>query len=379
MNAVYNAFLEYRERYDWRVLPVLPDKTPALDVIEATRGTRRWGGLRDEPAETKEIRRWLGLDPGVGVGVICGGGLVVVDVETPEDNERLGLPDTVCSRTQSGGFHHYFRSDEPIRGRSFDWGEVRADGLYVVSPPTIGENGPYRWSRAPEGRGLEPLPADFANLCVPSRYLSSLRRSEFSWANLGEVDTREDVVLRLLEALGVAGDVRVGRAFSCVMHDDVRPSATVRRSEDGVFLYHCFAGCGPERRQWFTLAEVRARQAGRRAFRLGRVERALWWLDLLERAGLIEGVAFDGSEPPERLLQVWVPFLRLLGLRALTSPAGRPTPFARAFAGPWCELPEYDLRVGFDELRRLGFVRFAGRDAHGLALWLPHKGVRPVT
>jgi hypothetical protein len=143
---------------------------------------------------------------------------------------------------------------------------------------------------------------------------------------------------------------------------------------DGTILYHCWSG-GRDH-EWLPLAAVHARMAGRPA-RIGRVELPIWHADLYRLAGLLEPVALEAPEVPLHLREVWRGFLRLLSLRWLTTP-GSPTPFARSFAAPWCGLTEHEVRVGFRELRSLGFVRFAGGDARGLALWLPCEGVRPL-
>ena len=81
MNAVLRAALEYVVERGWRVLPVTVDKEPNWPLLEATRDKKRWGGLRDEPADADEVRDWFRLDPTTGIAVICGNGLAVVDVD----------------------------------------------------------------------------------------------------------------------------------------------------------------------------------------------------------------------------------------------------------------------------------------------------------
>jgi hypothetical protein len=256
--------------------------------------------------------------------------------------------------------------------------------MYVVAPDSSSANGKgWRWKRSLDELEPAELPAALVELARAKKpgglppNTDSLGLIEPSWVNLVGLDVREDIVRALLRPLGVPEDVPLGRTFHCVMHDDVRPSATLFRLDDGTIAYHCFAACGPGRSQWFSLAAVRARQAGRRSLRLGRVELALWKLDLLERAGLVEPVIFETPEVPQHLALVMRGFLRLLGLRWLTTP-GAPAPFARAFAAPWCGLLEHELRAGFVELRERGLIRHAGVDPRGLSLWLPGEGVRPI-
>lgn len=180
--------------------------------------------------------------------------------------------------------------------------------------------------------------------------------------------------MRLLAALGGPENASLGHNFHCVLHDDVHASAELYRLHDGTIAYHCWAGCRGGS-GFLPLAVVHALQAGRQG-RIGRVELALWQQSLLERAGLIEPVALEVPDVPLHLREVWRGFVRLLAIRWMTTP-GSPTPFARKFAAPWCGLTEHEIRVGFAELRELGFVRSAGRDPRGLSLWLP-EGVRPI-
>lgn len=380
MNAVLRSALEYVER-GFHVLPVRPDKKPELNLVEATRGIRRWGILREEPAGTAEVEKWNRLDPDAGIAVICQGDLVVVDVDDRDHADAPELPRTPTVETPRGGSHHYLRIDRPIGARFYPWGEVRCAGIYVVAPASRGENGRYRWTVGLHEVERAALPETLRELTRISGeplllHRDSLGLTGLSRASLACLDAREDVVHRLLSALGVPGEPPLGKAFHCPLHDDRRPSATLHRGRDGLIRLHCFARCGPGGQAWFPLAAANARQAGRRG-RLGRVELALWKLDLLERAELVEPYQVAAPGVPERYELVWAGFLRLLGLRWLTTP-GSPAPFARAFAAPWCGLAVHEFRVAFDELRRAGFIRPAGVDAQGLRLWLPCEGVRPL-
>ena len=39
------------------------------------------------------------------------------------------------------GFHVYLRSKTPLKTQRFDGGEIRGEGVYVVAPPSVHENG----------------------------------------------------------------------------------------------------------------------------------------------------------------------------------------------------------------------------------------------
>jgi Bifunctional DNA primase/polymerase, N-terminal len=376
MNTVLRAALEYQER-DWNVIALRRDKRPAWHVLEETRGTNEWKCLHEEPAEPAELQRWWEIDPNAGVGIILGPGHDVVDVD---HLDVVGVPEfrnTPTAQTPRPGLHYHVKSNVPLRSHRFDWGELRVEGDVCAMPPTTDDYGiPYRWVIGPDEAKLVELPESLVQLARKPHVVEGafLSRVCISRADLRHADTREDVSRRLLEALGGPQDVVLGRNFRCVLHDDRHASAELYRLSDGTIAYHCWAGCCGDS-GWLTFASVHARQSGRQGH-IGHVERALWKLDLLVRAGLVEPVVLDAPDAPLHLRVVWRGFLRLLSLRWLTTP-GSPTPFARSFAAPWCGLSEHEIRVGFHELCELGFVRSAGRDPRGLALWLP-EGVRPI-
>lgn len=388
MNAVLHAALEYLDR-GWHVLPVQPNKEPNRPLLKDTRGTTRWTGLRSDPADAAEVRRWLELDPGTGIGVITGDGLAVVDVDHPDHPDIPQLPETAAVATpQAGHSHHYFATDEDLASRTFDWGELHAAKTYVVAPASVGENGrSYHWTRECDlaeldGSLAEVLHAravDAESVDVQTHTCSLTTRSTKTESTYrvdpGSLDLDEAALGALVAALGLP-DVPLGRAFHCVLHHDRRPSAALHRSRDGEVLYHCFAGCGHRFPRsvggWLSLPALRAWQAGRRR-RLGRVELVLWRLRLYEEAGLLEPAKVSPPANPELSENARLTldgFCRLLRLRWLTSP-GKPTPFVPSFAGPWCGLSLRQAEEGFAELRRLGLVRSAGTDPRGLRLWLP--------
>jgi Bifunctional DNA primase/polymerase, N-terminal len=394
VNAILRAALEYVER-DWRVLPVLPDKEPNRPLLKRTRGTTRWRGLREEPADATEVRTWLRLDPATGIGIITGDGLAVVDVDRPDDPDVPELPETATVSTpQAEHSHHYFATEENLFSRTFEWGELRSSGSYVVAPASVGENGRrYRWTR---DRDLVVLDASLAEAlharAIESEsvdvetHLCSLTTRTTKTESTGRFDyealDRDETLVGALGAVLGLPDVPLERSFNCVLHRDRRASATLHRSEDGRILYHCFAGCGHRFPRaiggWLSFPAVLAWQAGRRR-RLGRVELVLWRLRLLEEAGLLEPVkiATPGiTGISENAQVIFAGFLRLLALRWLTTP-GKPTPFVPGFAGPWCGVGPRQVQEGFEELRRLGVVRSAGTDPRGLRLWLP-EGVMPL-
>ncbi len=149
--------------------------------------TRR--GLHDAATNEEVVRRWWRSWPQANVAVRTGAvtgatrpGLVVVDVDPPHGGEESlnallskngPLPDTATVRTGSGGMHLYFaHAGGPIRNsastRLGSGLDVRADGGYVIAPPSRHASGvTYRWGPV---RDLAPLPGWLVDRLVAAEF-----------------------------------------------------------------------------------------------------------------------------------------------------------------------------------------------------------------
>jgi hypothetical protein len=145
--SALTAALDYAAK-GWAVFPCLPNaKEPA---------TKR--GFKDGTTNPATIRRWWLARPDYNVGVATGAAsvLLVLDIdgsvgaETLRDLEqRYGaLPETACSITSSGCHLWFSISDAvPSTARRLGSGlDIRADGGYVIAPPSVHPDGSsYRW------------------------------------------------------------------------------------------------------------------------------------------------------------------------------------------------------------------------------------------
>jgi hypothetical protein len=148
------TLLEHALQYaswGWAVFPLLPGKKEP-----ATKH-----GFKDATTDEKQIRSWWKREPHANIGIATGkrSGIVVVDIdprngadlsvfwrEAELDAVRLG---TVITGTD--GRHLYFRypADGTVASRShFVQGiDLKADGGYVVAPPSVHPNGVlYVWA-----------------------------------------------------------------------------------------------------------------------------------------------------------------------------------------------------------------------------------------
>lgn len=114
-------------------------------------------GFQDASTDAAQIAQWWGNGKRFNIGIATGerSGLVVIDLDGPEglaEWQSIAAPHepitTLTSLTGGGGAHLLFRwpglpiNNSPISENI----HVRADGGYVVAPPSIHPNGtPYRW------------------------------------------------------------------------------------------------------------------------------------------------------------------------------------------------------------------------------------------
>lgn len=120
-------------------------------------------GLKDATTDRQTIERWWSENPFANIGLPTGAssGVVVVDIDHRHDvlaslevlEKKIGtLPATLTSRT-GAGLHYFYkypgvtvRSGVAVLGPGID---IRADGGYVVVPPSLHANGKrYEWIRS---------------------------------------------------------------------------------------------------------------------------------------------------------------------------------------------------------------------------------------
>jgi putative DNA primase/helicase len=157
------AAVQYR-RLGWNPIPIKErSKEPNLIQLAPYLSRR---------ATRDELKAW----EWPGVGVVTGplSGVLVLDVDGEEGLailEERGHPATPTARTGGGGLHLYFKHPETnIRTgiRVAPGLDVKAEGGYVVAPPSVGPTGKaYEWI-------ISPAEADLAE--PPDWLLELLRR-----------------------------------------------------------------------------------------------------------------------------------------------------------------------------------------------------------
>ena len=167
----------YYKKLGFSVVPVAPGKKfPPL--VE-------WEEFQHRQATDEEITDWWTKTPKANIAIITGkiSNLAVADFDKydPKYSEETALeyfPDTIITpsvETPQGGSHLYFRyPDTDLRNnaRALPGIDLRAEGGYVIAPPSINGNGKkYGWQ-------VKLADAEIQN--VPDGYLSFISNKAFN-------------------------------------------------------------------------------------------------------------------------------------------------------------------------------------------------------
>lgn len=390
--SIMVAALSYA-RMGWAVIPLAPrSKVPMSEFLPIDRrtGKRSWTPFRDRPASEAEIRSWFEHEPNINIGVLCGeasGGLVVVDVDhTPR--QPLHLPPTVCASTGRGA-HYYFKADQPVPTRRFEWGEVRGEGAYVVLPPSVHPSGAlYEWADFlnPNQHDLAELPQEFLDDALspsdagrePSKYISLVpeeREEREASATSAEWVERwaksEEAAVAIMALCGVPGVV-IGKSFRCPLpgHEERSASASLWRHPESEKIYfhdwHCRDG-----HAWFTLAEVYCAVRTGKVRKLSHGEQVVWMIRALADAKLVTLPVIMAPKLPEDapaiVCDTYHGFRELLAVRSVYGPQQTAAPFSWDFAAAWTGRGRRQVGEALRWLMKRGYLtRVAARgDEYG--------------
>lgn len=166
--AAPGRLVEVAQRYATHGWPVLPLHTPrptgcsctAAECGSPGKHPRTARGLHDATTDLDQIRQWWSRWPHANLGVATGAasGLLVLDIDLPDGPATLArlesahgpLPATCEQRTGSGGRQLLFAHPGQLVGNRTGLQpgiDVRADGGYIVVPPSLHATGDrYRWT-----------------------------------------------------------------------------------------------------------------------------------------------------------------------------------------------------------------------------------------
>ena len=150
-------------------------------------------GLKGASCDPNTVNGWILAYPEANVAVLTGKSsrLLVLDVDMGEERngeqelrtlqQKHGeLPQTVEARTPRGGRHLYFRmppvairSKAGVLAPSID---VRANGGYVVAPPSVTGGGSYSFVRQRDVVGVAACPEWLVGLLKDKPFVAPVRR-----------------------------------------------------------------------------------------------------------------------------------------------------------------------------------------------------------
>lgn len=139
-------------------------------LVEGAKNPATAKGFKNASTDEKAIRSWWGKNPNYNIGIACGNGTLVIDLDVDEakgedgtatlrkwEGEHGKLPETATAVTGRGGMHMLYHIDGEARcSANPKLGvDVRGDGGYIVAPPSIHPNGTrYEWERDPREREI---------------------------------------------------------------------------------------------------------------------------------------------------------------------------------------------------------------------------------
>ncbi|HET6497081.1 MAG TPA: bifunctional DNA primase/polymerase, partial [Thermoleophilia bacterium] len=193
-------------------------------VFPCARGSKKpltENGFKDATTDAAQIEAWWSKWPNANIGMATEG-LVVIDEDRPDNpwlrnapERQADLAGAPMSFTPRGGNHRIMRQPEgkPWRCSTSALAskvDVRADGGYIVLPPSVTRDGVYRWQETME---LDCPPAE---LPEPPGWLVNL---------LDEVATRGDTGRTVASGAPVANTIPSGQRNATL----ARLGGTMRR------------------------------------------------------------------------------------------------------------------------------------------------------
>ncbi len=368
----------------------LHGKEPAFKLLPKVKGSASWKPLAKRKATAEDVRAWFMHDPTINIGIITGkasGGLIVADFDRNPSKEwllRHALPPTPRVNTPRG-MHCYYYAEKPLRGCDFKYGEIKAEGGYVVAPLSIHPSGKiYEWAEffSLAEIPLAPIPDWVTKNSKRARRKERCDSSAENQKARGQIQpvaipaalvtkcpltsddlrlwaTDERAVLKMARVLGIEVP-KIGESFHCVLpgHKDNRPSASLFRLSRGEIAYRDWHKLWPD--EWLPLAAVRAAFANGEVRRLSEGEFAVWQTRLLIEAGLIAPALVTLAPLPggesQTVKKVYEGFRFLLGCKWLRDP-NSPTAFAYRFAAAWCGVGINQAGAAIKRLLDLQIIR----------------------
>jgi hypothetical protein len=191
----------------WSLIPLKPySKEPLVP----------WKALQQRRLTEPELTELFERNPLANVGIITGkvSQLLVLDADAPDVVKHLSIPETPIAETARGRHYYFHLPNAHIRSVAgiAEGLDIRADGGYVVSPPSTHPSGKrYEWIIPP--RGLDPYGAEPA---PPPAWLMEL---------LSRHRARSGTLARIVQGVpegqrNISSAALIGKLLGCLPQDD---------------------------------------------------------------------------------------------------------------------------------------------------------------
>jgi replicative DNA helicase len=169
---------QYALQYLRKGLSIIPVKSPAMvwnsqspeDLVRQCKVPLvSWKEFQNRRPTEQEVESWFNQWPDANIGIVTGkiSGVVVFDLDSDHAvqyaEDEGGFPDTPKVKTGKG-YHYYMRyPDFEVRNdvrKELDI-DIRADGGYVVAPPSVhGSGNQYDWEDNSSIFDIDPAPCE---------------------------------------------------------------------------------------------------------------------------------------------------------------------------------------------------------------------------
>jgi DNA-binding transcriptional regulator YiaG len=191
----------------WSLIPLKPhSKEPLVP----------WKALQKRKLTEPEIADLFEQYPDANIGVVTGtiSRIFVLDADAPEVVKRWGTPETPIAETSRGRHYYYQLPDSAVPSivGVADGVDIKAEGGYVVAPPSVHPSGRcYQWVIPP--RGLDPFGAEPA---PPPAWLMEL---------LSRHRARSGTLVRIVQGVpegqrNISSAALIGKLLGCLPPDD---------------------------------------------------------------------------------------------------------------------------------------------------------------
>lgn len=195
------------------VFPLKPKgKAPAIN-----------NGFHRATTDPKQIKSWWENTPDFNIGIATGqpSGLLAIDLDIDDEKGVNGyeilkswqqnhgaLPDSWQSITGRGGYHLIYGASEDFKCKTglYEGVDIRANGGYIVAPPSLHPNGRcYEWETSPGDCPITPVNDTVKAFLNGGRKAQDERKSPFELPNTIPEGQRVSTLVSLIGKLKNSG------------------------------------------------------------------------------------------------------------------------------------------------------------------------------